>query len=248
MKYVFITGTSRGLGKGLAKAFLEEHNVIGLARSESSLIKEFPAKYEHIYFNLEYLSKIEPTLEDFFERKRQQYPIEIHYVILNSGVLGEIKDIQDTSLEEIQRVMNINLWANKIILDTIFRLEKKRIIQGPSKILAISSGASISGNRGWNAYALSKASLNMLIKLYASEVPNKQFISLAPGLVHTEMQDMILQQNIDLEKYPSFKRLIEARGTELMPGPDEVGLKIYQMLNKIFSFESGSYVDIRKLI
>jgi len=247
MKYVFITGTSRGLGKGLAKAFLEEHNVIGLSRGESSLIKEYPAKYEHIYFNLEHLTKIGPTLEDFFEKKRQQYPIELHYLILNSGILGEIKDIQDTSLEEIQVVMNINLWANKIILDTLFRLEKKRIIQGPVKILAISSGASISGNRGWNAYAISKASLNMLIKLYAAEMPNKTFIALAPGLVHTDMQDLILQQNVDLDKYPSFKRLIEARGTEMMPGPEEVGLKIYRMLDKIFSFESGSYIDIRKI-
>ena len=245
MNYIFITGTSRGLGNGLAKAFIKNHQVIGLSRNSSSLIQEYPLDYMHIFCDLEHLSKIESILEDFFEKIPQ--PIEIEFVILNSGILGNIKDLHETSLEEIQKVMNVNLWSNKVILDTLFRLEKKGRINHIKKILAISSGASISGNRGWNAYALSKASLNMLIKLYAAEFPQKKFISLAPGLVHTEMQDSILKQNIDLVKYPSFRRLLEARNTPQMPHPDQVGEKIYQLLDKIFAYDSGSYVDIRTI-
>ncbi len=247
MKYNLITGTSSGLGLGLARAFLDEQNVIGLSRNKSILEKDYPAKYEHIYLDLEKLSIVPLIIQDFFEKKRHQYPIEIEYLILNSGILGEIKDLQDTSLEEIHKVMNVNLWSNKILLDTIFRLEKKKIIQGPSRILAISSGASISGNRGWNAYALSKAGLNMLIKLYAAEMPGKRFISLAPGLVHTKMQDELYNKNIDLEKYPSFKRIIEARETNNMPSSEEAAKNIFNKLDIIFSYESGSYVDIRNL-
>ena len=245
MNYVLITGTSRGLGKGLAKAFIKTHKVIGLSRSSSPLIEEYPSDYMHIFCDLAHLSKIESIIEDFFEKLPN--PIEMEFVVLNSGILGTIKDMQDISLEEILQVMNVNLWSNKIILDTLFRLEKKGVIVNIQKIFAISSGASISGNRGWNAYALSKAALNMLIKLYAGEFPQKKFISLAPGLVYTEMQDMILKQNIDLGKYPSFRRLLEARNTPQMPDPDQVGEKIYQLLDKIFSYDSGSYVDIRTI-
>jgi len=86
----------------------------------------------------------------------------IDLVILNAGMPREIKDLKDTSLEEIHLVMEVNVWANKIIIDTLLSTHKEI-----GQLVAVSSGASVSGARGWNAYSLSKATLNMLIRLYA---------------------------------------------------------------------------------
>ena len=50
---------------------------------------------------------------------------------------------------------------------------------------------------GWNGYALSKAALNMMMKLYAAERPGTDFSALAPGLVDTAMQEAMRQQPAD---------------------------------------------------
>jgi benzil reductase ((S)-benzoin forming) len=96
--------------------------------------------------------------------------------VLNAGVIAEIKDLQHTGLDEIKRVMDINVWSNKILIDLLISQEEP-----PKQIAAISSGASVYGNRGWNAYSLSKAALNMLIKLYAREKEIITFLFNCPG-------------------------------------------------------------------
>lgn len=247
MKSIFITGTSRGLGRSIAKVFLEKnYNVIGLSRNSSSLQEEYSNNYYHIFCDLFQIESIINIIKDFFSNSLLKSN-EIEILILNSGVLGTIKEIHKTSMEEIEKIMKVNVWSNKILLDTLFELEKEGKVQNLKYVLAISSGASIKGDKGWSAYALSKAALNMLIKLYSNEFPEKKMISLAPGLVLTAMQDEIYNQNIDLEKFPSFKRLIDARKNQQMPTPDEVAKKIYENWDKIFSFDSGSYVDLRNL-
>lgn len=56
MKVVYITGTSRGLGKALAEEYLSQgHKVVGLSRG--STIKH--SNYQHIPIDLADVEKIE---------------------------------------------------------------------------------------------------------------------------------------------------------------------------------------------
>ena len=162
-------------------------------------------------------------------------------VILNAGVLSEIKDVKDTSLGEIKKVMDVNVWANKILIETLFR-EVKKIKQ----VVAVSSGAAVSGARGWNVYSLSKATLNMLISLYAKEYTGTHFCALAPGLVDTGMQDYIYSLEDD-DKYPVVQYLKEAKGTGKMPKPDEAARVFARAVKLAKSNESGTFIDVRKL-
>jgi len=183
---IFITGIGSGLGEALAKEYLEAgKEVYAISRNCPKSLQGF----ENLHFktlNLFALEEIKSTLEILLE------DVELDIAILNAGILGELKDMSETSLYEIESVMSLNVWANKVILDF---LKGKTVKQ----IVAISSGASVSGNRGWNAYSLSKAALNMLIKLYSNEMPNTHLTSLAPGLIMTPMMEHILK-NGDEEK------------------------------------------------
>ncbi|MFW5760884.1 MAG: SDR family NAD(P)-dependent oxidoreductase, partial [Cyclobacteriaceae bacterium] len=152
---VLITGTSKGIGKALTLEFLRQgHEVFALSRNNDAELQTFK-NYYFQSIDLTNFSKIEETVPHFIAGAKN-----IDLVILNAGVLNEIKDLKDTSIEEIKKVMDLNVWANKILLETLF-FTKKDIKQ----VIAISSGASVSGARGWNAYSLSKATLNMLINL-----------------------------------------------------------------------------------
>jgi len=233
---VLITGTHTGLGNGLARFYLkdEQNTVYGISRNNDRELV-----YPNFHFHARDLSKldeIKTKIPRFLKGVR-----ELDLVILNAGVLNEVKDLADTPVEEIRNTMDINVWANKVLIDTLYSIPIKI-----RQIIAISSGASVSGSRGWNAYALSKATLNMLIRLYAGEQKGTHFCALAPGLIDTAMQDYVYNLP-ETDKYPVVKKLKAARGTDQMPDPDKAAAIVAKAIEKAGKLESGSFADVRKL-
>ena len=236
MKNVFISGTSSGLGFELAKYYLNAGcRVYGISRRMN---EELNGYYNFCFLvqDVTRFGEIETNLISFLNDVKI-----LDLVILNAGKIGEIKDLKDTSLEEIHQIMEVNVWANKVIIDTLYRAEKKI-----RQLVAVSSGASVSGARGWNAYSLSKATLNMLISLYAKEFTQTHFSALAPGLIDTGMQDYIYSLEDD-ERYPVVQRLKEAKSSGKMPKPEDAARVFSKAVDTVKNYESGIYLDVRKL-
>lgn len=232
---VLITGVSSGLGRGLAEAYLEKGaKVYGLSRRVPEDLIERGMQHQSV--DLENEDAAAGTVRGMIRGVSRW-----ETVYLNAGRLGEIRDMRDTPLSDLKQTMEINVWANKWILDLLFE-EADEVAQ----VIAISSGASLSGSRGWNGYSLSKAALNMLIKLYAGERPDTHFTALAPGLVESSMQDYLTSLPAD-DRFQPLEVLKAAKGTEKMPDGRTCAEKILTLLPEIRRGESGSYADIRKL-
>jgi benzil reductase ((S)-benzoin forming) len=234
---ILITGTSRGLGLSMARQFLQDgHAVRGCSRGACPLENEFPDRYQHQQVDL---------ADDAAGGKAFKALIDgldgFPLVILNAGILPPIRDLKDTPMEALRETMEINTWANKWILDALLAMPAK-----PRQVVAISSGAAVSGSRGWNAYSVSKAALNMLVKLYAVEEPDVHFTALAPGLIDTAMQAYISSIEDDAD-YATIQRLKAARNTPDMPSADEAAASIINILDSLKTYESGAFVDIRKM-
>ncbi len=232
MASIFITGHSNGLGLGLTRFYLDQgKQVYGLSRSACKL--QSPSLSQR-QADLARLVDIPSHLQDGL-------PPTLDLVILNAGILGDIKDLADTTLDQIDTIMDINVWANKVIIDWLI----KHHIEVQQLVL-ISSGASVNGNRGWGAYSLSKATLNMLARLYAQEMPTTHITALAPGLIHTRMQDYLCN-DVDTARFPSINHLVKAMDSGMMPTVDEAAAAIANALPRCLDVESGSFVDIRQL-
>ena len=234
---VLITGTSSGLGEALAEYYLDRGAMVyGLSRRGS------PVQHENLFdiqLDLGELDHIVPVLGNLLEGVHK-----LDLVILNAGILGEIQPMHTLAMSDLKRLMDINVWSNKVILDYL--------CEGPvemEQVVAISSGAAVNGNKGWGAYSLSKATLNMLIKLYAAEYGGVHFSSLAPGLVDTRMQDHLCSpDSVDADEFPSVLKLRQARGTEAMPAPDVAAARIAGVLPALKQdLSSGDFVDMRNL-
>ena len=233
---ILITGSSSGLGAGLASFYIDEgEQVYGISRRNNADLKELK-NFNFLRQDLTKFGEVEKNIPQFLKGIES-----LDLVILNAGILNHVKDLKDTTLEEIQNTMNVNVWANKILIDVLFEH-----IQKIKQVVAISSGASKSGSRGWNAYALSKATLNMLIKLYASEFTDTHFCALAPGLIDTGMQEYVYHLPFN-DKYPIIEKLKAARGTDQMPTPNEAALIISAAIKKVVNYKSGSFVDVREI-
>lgn len=237
MKNVFITGVSSGIGWGMAKALLEKgYKVYALSRR----FPEDLLKHESFYFKSVDLKETESIQRHVSDLLKDVESLE--YVVLNAGILGKIGDMQTSSVSAMKEVMDINMWANKVVLDAVFQLGVS-----VQQVVAVSSGASVSGSRGWNGYSLSKAALNMLVKLYAAEETETHFTAFAPGLVDTAMQDYICGDSVDNEKFPTAARLKAARYTDVMPQPERAGQILTEAFDKLRAYPSGDYVDVRKM-
>lgn len=228
---VLITGTSSGIGLGLARHYCEKGaKVYGISRREPALDSE---NYQHLSLDLTDTEALEEKLPPFIQG------IDFDLCVMNAGALGKIQPMQEAEISELKSVMDINLWAVKSVIDCVLSNAKAK------NIVCISSGAAVNGNYGWSGYALSKAALNMLVQLYASEVEGVKFYALAPGLVDTSMQEYLW--NVSEEKFPSVKKLHDARGTDNMPKPDSFGPIFEDALKKLFKMDSGSFADVRKI-
>jgi NAD(P)-dependent dehydrogenase (short-subunit alcohol dehydrogenase family) len=233
---ILITGTSTGLGNGLTKHYLKQgHTVYGTSRKTDDSLNKLN-NFEFLSQDLIKFDEVKEKISGFLKNVQS-----LDLVILNAGKLNEIKDLKETSLDEIKTIMDINVWANKILIDTLTAQ-----VRDIKHIVAISSGAAVSGARGWNAYSISKAALNMLIDLYAKELSNIHFTALAPGLIDTNMQDYIYNYADD-EKFTVVKTLKKAKGTDQMPKTDEAARIISEAIQKSIKYASGSFLDVRNL-
>jgi NAD(P)-dependent dehydrogenase (short-subunit alcohol dehydrogenase family) len=231
---LFITGNSSGLGQGITKAFLRRGGkVYGCCRRGC----EVEGEQEDVRCDLSDFEAIPAALDVLLGRLDS-----LDLVILNAGVLGEIKPLHDTSVAELKQVFDINLFANKIILDWLHQWGKP-----VAQIIMISSGAAVLGSKGWGGYALSKASLNMLARLYAHEFQHTHITALAPGLIDTAMMDYLCETP-DADEFPALARLKEARGTALMPEADQAGEQVLAVMPQLLGYPSGSFIDIRQII
>ncbi len=221
---VFITGISKGLGKSLCEGLKGDNEVYGLSRNKVSDINE------HVEIDL---SKEEDV------KKLENFNEDIDLLILNAGVLGGLRPQEETSTKELKEIFDINVFSQKTILDIL--LEKNKVKQ----VICISSGAANKCRYGWGNYALSKATLKMLMQVYAQEYKDVHFLSVAPGLIDTDMQKEVY--GTDVDKVPNVQDFRDKKDNGQIESSDQIAFKIISLIDVFRDYESGGFVDLREL-
>ncbi|MCA9151452.1 MAG: SDR family NAD(P)-dependent oxidoreductase [Planctomycetales bacterium] len=234
MNSVFVTGVSAGLGRSMATQFLSAGYIVyGVSRRAPDDLIANGLKF----------AAVDLTDQEATEQTINQLLADLPWLdlcVLNAGILGPIGDIRDHSVDELRHVLEVNLWANKTILDWL--LQSGRTVK---QVVAISSGAGIDAKSGFSGYAISKAALNMMVQLYAAENPQTHFTAFSPGPVDTAMQDSICSHPESI-RYPAIQSLQARRGTHEMPAADAVAERFARIVHLLpDQVASGAYADIR---
>ena len=149
-------------------------------------------------------------------------------------MLGEINTTSSLSINQFNEIFNVNVLANKIIIDTL--LSNKITLK---QIIGISSGAALKPYYGWSLYCSSKSAFKQLLSTYSLEYPEIIFTSLSPGIIKTDMQNYI--NSLDENTYPSVKKFQQMYDT--MDTADMVAKKLIDNLPKL----SDGYLDLRNI-
>ena len=227
---VLITGVSSGLGKSLKDEYNNiGHNVYGISRNDVD-------DCNHVELDLSYIPNVNQKLPVLLEDVT-----ELDVVILNAGMLGEIKTFDEWGYGELLEIMNVNVWSNKYILDWLFENKIK-----VKQVITISSGASEHTYKGWGGYSITKSALRMMTEVYSKEVEDTHFLSVAPGLVDTSMQEYLCNK-VSVDDYPVTEKFIKSKKDGTTKSPKEIAQKIITFIKKFKWFESGSFIDLREV-
>ncbi|MCR4942599.1 MAG: 3-oxoacyl-ACP reductase FabG [Campylobacter sp.] len=192
MKKVLITGSSRGIGKAIAKRLKNAgYEVLLHGKSESenliNLAKELSCQY--LNFDVSNTAECNEILQNYVEQNGAFYGVVLNAGITNDNTFlaleeDDWKNVIDTNLNSFYNVL-------KPILMPMARARTGRVV-------VISSVSGVMGNRGQSNYSASKAGLIGAAKSLAIELASRNICVnvVAPGLIQTDM----INQNLPLEE------------------------------------------------
>lgn len=213
MKTALVTGTSSGLGQQIALDLLENGwRVIGFSRSESLKLMSkdnFTQKIVDIT-NLDELIRV---FEDI---------VSLDCVIHNAAVF-KLDNFENTSFEEINKIINTNLLAPI----NISKLSIK-ILKPGSRVFFINSVAGIYEFPGQSIYCASKHGLKAFSSIISKELKEKNIktISIHPGGIDTPLWEKTSYPLGDVQK--ALK-------------PDDISKTILHILN------SPNYIEFKTI-
>jgi len=187
-KKALITGGSKGIGKGIAEAYLKEGaNVIICARGEESL----KAAHAEIsaYGDISFITADIADKEDVkrLASQIQEKWGKLDILVNNASILGVKAKIMDYPEDLWEDVIHINLnaqfFVTKALLPKLMKSEN-------SSIINVSSTVGREGRKDWGAYCASKFGVEALTQILAQEMEpfNMRVNSINPGGTRTEMR------------------------------------------------------------
>lgn len=186
-KVAVVTGGTRGIGLEVIRTFKENGAKVILfgSRAESvekavELLKTENMEVEGYHPNLNNIEEVSEVLE----KVKNKYG-HIDILVNNAGVSAN-KKIDDTTVEEFENTINLNVNAMFTVTKATVPYMKE---QGSGVILNTSSMVSIYGQPSGVGYPASKFAVNGLTRSLARELApfNIRVNAVAPGVTNTDM-------------------------------------------------------------
>jgi 2-dehydro-3-deoxy-D-gluconate 5-dehydrogenase len=188
-RVALVTGGNGGIGRSIALGFAEAGASVAILGRNKDKNKKALAELEvtgarsiAIQSDITDSAQIAPAIARV---EKELGPIGI---LVNNAGIGLIKPSLEVSLEDWNRVIEINLTACFLLSQTAGRLMAGR---KRGKIINISSIYGLFGNAVAPSYSATKGALINLTKSMAIELApvNVQVNAIVPGYFHTELTD-----------------------------------------------------------
>lgn len=220
-KWALITGSSRGLGEALAHRFwVAGWSLVLLARSESSLhqvTSDFKKTSSQEFIHLTCDLGVPSEVDEVVYSISNCLP-NLDLLINNAAIHGPIGALLDSSMEDWQRVFQVNLFSPVALCRAVIPGMAKN---GGGSIINLSGGGATGPRPNFAAYASAKTALVRFTETLAIELSSLgiNVNCISPGAMKTALLEEVL-----------FK------------GKNTSGSKEFELATKVFS-DGGASMD-----
>ncbi len=188
-RIALVTGASRGIGRAVARRFAEEGaRLILIARTQNELeklddeIRAIGGQASLAPLDLRDYDSIDRVGAALFERYGK-----LDILVGNAGILGGLGPIGHFGPKVWEDVLAVNVTANWRLIRSLDPLLRR---SDAGRAIFVTSCVTQAAFPYWGAYAASKAALEMMVRVYASELgrTNVKANLIDPGVVRTSMR------------------------------------------------------------
>ena len=188
-KVALVTGASRGLGEGTARALAKQGAKVMLLARDGDLAQTVAREIVAAGGRAEVLAcdvSDYPAVERAVADTRQRLG-GLDILVNNAGVIDPIASIAASDPAAWARSLQINLVGAYFVVRAVL---DGMLAAGGGTIVNVSSGAAHRPLEGWSAYCAGKAGLWMMTQSIALETAGSgiRIFGFAPGTIDTDMQ------------------------------------------------------------
>ena len=236
-KAALITGASRGIGLGIARAFAREGAAVFLCARGEGALREAARDLEGAGATVGYRAAdvSDPkSAERLVGSALERFP-DLEVLVNNASILGKRAPIAELDVDTWDEVLRVNTSSLFYVTRPLIA---HLVSRGGGSIINVSSSVGRKGKANWGAYAVSKFGLEGFTQVLAAELDPSgvRVNSVNPGATRTDMR---------AEAYPD-------EDPQSLPTPDDIA-EIFIHLASDGSrsvtgqtFEARDYLKARK--
>jgi short-subunit dehydrogenase len=214
-KTVAITGAAGGLGSALAQALAEEDCHLALIDINQQALTELAARLQtpDLRISSHVVNLCEKTEIDNLPAELMLVHPSIDVIINNAGMTLQ-KSVESHSMDDWQRVFNLNFWAAVSMCQTLLPFLRQ---QNSAHIVNLSSMAAFHGLPSQCSYSSSKAALQAYSESLRAEL-RRDGIGVScihPGAIQTNMIMATLNESDDMAQ--AHKNMVLAQRFGISP-------------------------------
>jgi len=226
-----ITGTSSGIGKALAKFYLDKgEHVIGIARNNSIEHEN----YKHVTCDLSDKTQLH-DIALLEHASKENYPIRL---INNAGIIGDIQRSHELTLTHYVDMAMVNIVAPQYLCSYVLQTFG---FENVDTIINITSGAGQRPVPSWGAYCASKAAIDLFAETLHEEIKelgkSTKVYNVAPGVVDTKMQINI--RGSEENNFSRHQDFVDLKENNELRSPEEVAILLDEFINTEHPEEEG---------
>ncbi|RWG04134.1 3-oxoacyl-ACP reductase family protein [Mesorhizobium sp.] len=199
-----VTGAGRGIGLAVAEAYVREGANVVIVDRDSDVASEAADRLGQKALAVRADISVDDDVASIVEKTIERFGT-VEILVNNAGV-GATTLFLESSREEFERVVRINLTGTFLVAQAFARIMAAKRY---GRIINIASLSGQKGGVGRSAYGASKAGVELLTKVMAVELAESGITvnSIAPGPILTEVSKVMHT----VETREAYHRLVPQR-------------------------------------
>jgi len=237
VKVAIVTGSSRGIGRGIADLLVENGYQVIYSGARPERPADLPAAADYLPCDIARAEQRQALIDHAINAYGR-----LDVLVNNAGVAPiERRDLLEMTEESFDRVIGINLKGTLFMCQAAAKAmlaSRKQAADCQPRIVNIGSMSAYTSSISRGEYCVSKAGVGMLTKLFAHRLAAEGIpvFEVRPGIIDTDMTKVV---------HEKYQKMIEG---DLLPvprfgKPEDVAKMVLACCSGLLDYSAGQVLD-----